>query len=228
MATATIVQRTQVTEFLIRAIRTVVSAITQLLSRQTDGVIGSTHVVRQLAHQRFAVVLIRVVLTVTVAITHPGLADAASRVPAAKLDCWVTHVGHTLAVALITQVHTVCIPITAPAHGNAQAIHPTLELIYMTAAWRTGSLVGTVGVSLITVVSTVIVAITGPVFRDAAATVAFELDTGAGMAAAGLITVIPTVIVVITAPVDVDAAAIGAGELGQREAGWVGAGVWFI
>lgn len=29
-------------------------------------------------------------------------------------------------------------------------------------------------------------------------------------------------ITVITAPVDVDAAAISAGELGQREAGWVG------
>ncbi len=29
-------------------------------------------------------------------------------------------------------------------------------------------------------------------------------------------------ITVVTAPVDVDAAAIGAGELGQREAGWVG------
>lgn len=28
-------------------------------------------------------------------------------------------------------------------------------------------------------------------------------------------------ITIITTPVDVDAAAIGAGELGQREAGWV-------
>lgn len=66
------------TKFLVRAIRTIVSAITQLLGRKTDGVVGSTHVVRQLAHQRLAVVLIRVVLTVTVAITHPSLADAAS------------------------------------------------------------------------------------------------------------------------------------------------------
>lgn len=40
------------------------------------------------------------------------------------------------------------------------------------------TLVGAVCVSLITVVSTVIVAIAGPVFWDAAATVAFELDTG--------------------------------------------------
>lgn len=104
--------------------------------------------------------------------------------------------------------------------------------------------------SLVTVVSTVIVAVTGPVFWDAAATVTFKLDTGAGMAAACLITVIPAVIVctqkdflfsyrifkkiqfhrkksqkmitVVTAPVDVDATAIGAGKLSQREAGWVG------
>lgn len=66
------------TKFLVRAIRTIVSAVTQLLGRQTDGVVGSTHVMRQLAHQRFAVVLIRVVLTVTVTITHPSFADAAS------------------------------------------------------------------------------------------------------------------------------------------------------
>lgn len=57
------------------------------------------------------------------------------------------------------------------------------------------TLVCTVGMSLVTVVSTVIVAVTGPVFWDAAATVTFKLDTGAGMAAAGLIAVIPAVIV---------------------------------
>ena len=57
------------------------------------------------------------------------------------------------------------------------------------------TLVGTVGVSLIAVVSTVIVAVTGPVFWDAAATVTFKLDAGAGMAAAGFITVVPTVVV---------------------------------
>ena len=66
------------TKFLVRAVRTIVSAVTKLLSRQTDGVVGSTHVVRQLARQRLAVVLIRVVLTVTVTITHPCLADATS------------------------------------------------------------------------------------------------------------------------------------------------------
>lgn len=66
------------TKFLIGAIRTVVCAVTQLLGRQTDGVVGSAHVVRQLAHQCLAVVLIRVVLTVTVTVTHPGFADAAS------------------------------------------------------------------------------------------------------------------------------------------------------
>lgn len=57
------------------------------------------------------------------------------------------------------------------------------------------TLVGTVGVSLIAVVSTVIVAVTGPVFWDAAATVTFKLDAGAGMAAAGFITVVPTVVI---------------------------------
>lgn len=65
-------------KFLIGAIRTIVGAVTQLFSGKTDGVIGGTHVMRQLAHQRLAVVLIRVVLTVAVTITHPGLADAAS------------------------------------------------------------------------------------------------------------------------------------------------------
>lgn len=66
------------TKFLIGTIRTIVCAVTQLLGRQTDGVVGSAHVVRQLAHQCLAVVLIRVVLTVTVTVTHPGFADAAS------------------------------------------------------------------------------------------------------------------------------------------------------
>ena len=59
-------------------------------------------------------------------------------IPAAKLDSRITHVGHTLTVALITQVHAVCVAVTAPPHGNAQAVHPTLELIYMAATWRTG------------------------------------------------------------------------------------------
>lgn len=57
------------------------------------------------------------------------------------------------------------------------------------------TLVGAVGVSLVTVVPAVIVAVAGPVFWDAAATVAFELDAGAGMAAAGFIAVITTVVV---------------------------------
>lgn len=46
------------TKFLIRAVWTIVSAIAQLLSRKTDGVIGGTHVVRQLAYQCLTVVLI--------------------------------------------------------------------------------------------------------------------------------------------------------------------------
>lgn len=57
------------------------------------------------------------------------------------------------------------------------------------------TLVGTVGMSLITVVSTVIVTVTGPVFWDAAATVAFKLDTGTRVAAAGFIAVVATVVV---------------------------------
>lgn len=64
---------------------------------------------------------------------------------------------------------------------------------YETALFLT--LVGTVGVGLVAVVTAVVVAVAGPVLRDAAPTVTFELDTGAGMAAACLVTVIATVIV---------------------------------
>lgn len=66
------------TKLLIGAIWTVVGAVAQLLGRKTDGVVGGTHMVRQLAHQRVTVDLVRVVLAVAVAIAHPGLADAAS------------------------------------------------------------------------------------------------------------------------------------------------------
>ena len=66
------------TEFLIRAVGTVVRSVTELLARQTDGVIGGTHVVGQLAHHGLAVLLVRVVLAVTVPVAHPGLDDAAS------------------------------------------------------------------------------------------------------------------------------------------------------
>lgn len=184
--------------------------------------------VRQLAHQGLTIVLVGVVLTVTVAIANPCFADATCRISAAELDSRVTHMGNTLTVVLITQIHTVCVTITPPTHGNAQPIHPTLELIYVTATWRTSRLVGTVGVGLIAVVSTVVVTITGPVLWYAAATVTFELDTGAGVTAAGFITVVSTVVVVVTTPVDVDAAAIGTGELCEGEAGGVGAGVRFI
>lgn len=60
-----------------------------------------------------------------------------TRILAAELDRRVTHVGHALAMALIAQIHTVRVPVAAPAHGNAQAIHSTLELIHMAAAWWT-------------------------------------------------------------------------------------------
>lgn len=75
---------------------------------------------------------------------------------------------------------------------------------------------------LIAVVPAVVVPVTGPVHGDTAPAVAFELVAGAGVAAASFIAVVPTVVVIVTSPVDVDAAAIVAGELGQREASWVG------
>lgn len=65
------------TEFLIRAIWAVISAIAKFLCRQTDGGVVGTHMVRQLTHQRFTVVLVGVVLTVTVSVAHPGFADTA-------------------------------------------------------------------------------------------------------------------------------------------------------
>ena len=64
-------------EFLIGAIWAVVSAITKFLCRQADGGVVGTHMVRELTHQRLAVVLVGVVLAVTVAVAHPGFADAA-------------------------------------------------------------------------------------------------------------------------------------------------------
>lgn len=45
-------------KLLVGAIGTIVGAVTQLLGRETDGIVGSAHVVRQLAHQRLAVVLV--------------------------------------------------------------------------------------------------------------------------------------------------------------------------
>lgn len=50
-------------------------------------------------------------------------------VPAAKLDGRVAHVRHALAVLLVAQVHAVRVPVAAPAQGDAQAVHPALELI---------------------------------------------------------------------------------------------------
>ena len=41
------------------------------------------------------------------------------------------------AVALVAQVHAVGVAVAAPAHGDAQAIQPTLELIHVTATRRT-------------------------------------------------------------------------------------------
>lgn len=56
-------------------------------------------------------------------------------------------------------------------------------------------MIGTVGMGFITEVATVIVTVAGPVLRDAAAAVALELRTGAGMAAACFIAVVPAVVI---------------------------------
>lgn len=58
MTAATIVQRTQIAEFFIGAVRTVVFAITEFLGQQTDaGVIG-THVMGEFTHQFLTVLFI--------------------------------------------------------------------------------------------------------------------------------------------------------------------------
>lgn len=62
--------------------------------------------------------------------------DLLTRVPTAKFYSWITHVCDALTVLLITQIHAVSVPITAPAQGDAQAIHSTLKLICMTASRR--------------------------------------------------------------------------------------------
>lgn len=221
MTAPAIVQRTQIAELLIGAVRTVVFSITEFLSGQTNtGVIG-THVMGEFTHQRLAVILIGVIFTVTVTVTHPSLTDAPRRVPAAKLHCWITHVRYTLAVLFIAQIHAVGVSITPPALGNTQPVHATLELICVTSTRRTGCLVGAVSVGLVAVVSAVVVSIAGPVIGNTSTAVTLELSAGARVAAAGFITVITTVIVVIAAPVDVDAAAVVAGELSDRETGRV-------
>jgi len=117
--------------------------------------------VRELTHQRLTVVLVGVVLTVAVAVAHPGFADTAcywqkagllkkkceqtflelylnygllTRVPTAKLDSWVAHVCDALTVLLVAQVHAVGVPVAAPSQRDAQAVHPTLKLICMTTS----------------------------------------------------------------------------------------------
>lgn len=134
----------------------------------------------------------------------------------------------TLTVLLIAHVHAVSVSITAPAQGDAQAIHPTLKLICMTTSRRASGLIGAVCMGLVTVVTAVIVSITGPVIWDAAAAVTLELSAGAGVTTTCLVTVVPAVIIIITAPVNVDAAPIVAGKLSEGETGGVGAGSGLI
>lgn len=61
-----------------------------------------------------------------------------TRVPATKLDSWVTHVRNTLTVLLVTQIHAVRVPVAAPTQGDAQTIHSALKLIRMTTSRGTG------------------------------------------------------------------------------------------
>ena len=55
-------------------------------------------------------------------------------VSAAELHRWVAHVRDSFAVVLVAQVHAVGVSVAAPAHGNAEAVHPALELVHMAAA----------------------------------------------------------------------------------------------
>lgn len=68
-----------------------------------------------------------------------------TRVLAAKLDVGVTDVGHSLTALLVTGVHAVSVPITAPPQGDAQTIQPALELIIVTATRRPCGCRGTGG-----------------------------------------------------------------------------------
>lgn len=123
MTTATIIQRTLVTELaLIRAVSTVILAVAQLVRRQADrGVVGAG-MGGWPAGQGLTVLLVGVIFTVAVAITHPRLADAPGGVLAAKLDIRVTNMGHALTALLIAGIHAVGVPVAAPPQGDAQAI----------------------------------------------------------------------------------------------------------
>lgn len=66
-----------------------------------------------------------------------------TRVPAAKLDSWVTRVRHAFTVLLIAKVHAVRVTVAAPAQGDAQAIHSTLKLISVTTSRGTRGCGGT-------------------------------------------------------------------------------------
>jgi len=58
-------------------------------------------------------------------------------VPAEELGGGVARVRDPCAAVLVTQVHAVVVSVAAPAHGDAEAVRTTLELIHMTAPWRT-------------------------------------------------------------------------------------------
>lgn len=66
-----------------------------------------------------------------------------TRVLAAKLDVGVADVGHSLAALLVTGVHAVGVPVTAPPQGDAQAIQPALELVTVAATRRSCGCRGT-------------------------------------------------------------------------------------
>lgn len=73
----------------------------------------------------------------------PSSLQYCTRVLAAELDVGVTDVGHSLAALLVTGVHAVSVPVTAPPQGDAQPIQPALELITVAATRRSCSCRGT-------------------------------------------------------------------------------------
>ena len=68
---------------------------------------------------------------------HHAGGKVLTRVLAEELGRGVTHVGDPLAV-LVAEVHAVIVSVAAPPHGDAQTVHPALELIHVTASRGTG------------------------------------------------------------------------------------------
>lgn len=80
-----------------------------------------------------------------------------------------------------------------PNRAIINSLHPQKGLASKQP--ETLTLIRAVCVRFIAVVPTVVIPVTGPIIRDASATVALELSTGARVTAARLVTVVPTVII---------------------------------